>query len=93
MSDLDSRPRPGKQPNDVAALRALRTATRDYMVVLEAGYQALTNGAIERKPELAYLRSCLGLAIGKRGTGAGFGTPVQLEGMLTRMLGESTETT
>jgi hypothetical protein len=52
----------------------------------------LTNGAIERKPELAYLRSCLGVAIGKRGTGAGFGTPVQLEGMLTRMLGESTET-
>jgi len=49
---MESRTRPSWQPDsDVTALRALRKATRDYVIVLEAGLAALTNHAIEGKPE------------------------------------------
>lgn len=50
---MQSRTRPGRQvpvDPDVAALPALRRATRDYLVVLEAGLKALTDPAIEDKP-------------------------------------------
>lgn len=88
----NSRTRPGRQPDpNVLALRALRNATDDYLIVLEAGYVALTDQAIAGKPNLAYLRSALAVAAGKRGSGA-FGTPLGIRNMLTQALGES-ETT
>ena len=87
--DMESRTRPGKLPNPgVVALRALRQATRDYILVLDAGYSALTDEAIEGRGDLAYLRSAIAIATGKRG-GASFGSPISLEHMLTRLLGES----
>ncbi len=88
--ELESRTRPGRQPNpDVSALRALRRATDDYILILTAGYEALTNEAIAHSPELAYLRSAIGVAIGARsGSGYSFGTPVGIRNMLSRLLGE-----
>jgi len=87
---IGSRPRPDP---DVSALRAIRKATRDYMLILNATLDALTDDAIAAKPEVAYLRSALAIALGKRGSGGvSFGTPIQLEGMLSRLLGEE-ETT
>jgi hypothetical protein len=87
-NDMSSRTRPNRQPNpDVKALRALRRATRDYIVVLEAGLQALDVAAIQTNPQLVYLRTALAVATGKRGSA--FGTPYALEVMLTNMLGES----
>jgi hypothetical protein len=91
MSTMDSRTRPRRQPNpDVAALRSIRRATRDYLVVLDAALAALTDEAIESKPQLAYLQAALAIAAGRRGTnaGSGFGTPIQIEAMLSRLLGE-----
>jgi len=90
---MDSRTRPGKKPdNNVASLRALRRATRDYIVVLEAGYAALTDEAVAGKPELVYVRTALAIATGKRGSG-GFGTPIGIERMLSGLLGEEEITT
>jgi hypothetical protein len=87
---MESRTRPRPRPDpDVAALRAIRKATRDYLTVLDHALAALTDDAVASKPELAYLRSALAIATGKRGSGGvSFGTPVQLEGMLSRLLGE-----
>ena len=76
--------------NDLAALRALRRATRDCIVVLEAGRSALTNEVIEGTPEMAYIRSMLAVTTGRRGNG-GFGTPIGIEPMLSRALGETSE--
>jgi hypothetical protein len=87
--EMHSRSRPGKQPDpDITGLRALRQATRDYIMVLDAAYAALTDDAIAGKPQLAYLRSALAVATGRRG-GASFGTPIQMEHALSRLLGES----
>ena len=90
--DTDSRTRPRQPDPNVAALRALRQATRDYLVVLDAGLKALTNEAIEGKPELAYIRSAISIATGARGSGYSFGTPANIERLLSRALGEE-ETT
>src|SRR5262249_49129599 len=90
MNDLQSRTRPGHQPNsDVAALRAIRQATRDYLIVLAAALRALDNGAIAGKPELAYLRNAISVAAGARGTSYSFGTPANIERPLSRALGEA----
>ena len=60
MSDIESRTPPGRQPDhDVAAIRALRKATRDYIIVLEAGLVALTDDAIAGNPALASSSPCL----------------------------------
>jgi hypothetical protein len=88
---MESRTRPGaKPPNDnVAALRALRKATRDYLVVLDAGFKALDQVA-SANPELVYLRTALAIATGRRGSA--FGTPHGIETMITGLLGESVYT-
>jgi len=89
MNDMESRTRPAGRPSpDVAALRALRKATRDYLLVLEAGYQALGNDVIEKSPDLGYLRSELAVTTGTRGSG-GFGTVISIERRLTQLLGEA----
>ncbi len=75
---------------DIAALRALRKATHDYITVLEAAHAALGDPVIEGKPELAYLRGALAVAAGKRGA-APFGTPIMVRNLLSRMLGEAAE--
>ncbi len=85
---MASRTRPRRSDPDVSALRAIRRATRDYLTVLESALAALTDDAIAGQPHLAYLRSSLALATGKRG-GSSFGTPIQLLGQLDRMLGEA----
>jgi hypothetical protein len=83
---MESRTRP-RPPNDnVAALRAIRKATRDYIVVLDAGLRALDQAA-EGHPELVYLRAALAVATGRRVSS--FGTPHAIEIMITKMLGES----
>jgi len=87
-NDLESRTRPGKQPDpEAATLRALRTATRDYIVVLGAGLKAQIDEAIEGKPELVYIRAALANATGQRGSGD-FGTPIGIEHALSHLLGE-----
>ena len=94
-NDLRSRTRPGKQPDpNIAALRGIRAATRDYIIVLDAALKALNDDVIEGKPELAYLRSALAIAAGARNSGSGysFGTPINIERLITRLLGEE-ETT
>ena len=92
MNHMESRTRPGPhQPDpDVTALRALRQATSDYILVLTAGYQALTDAAIARSPGFVYLRTALAIATGKRGSG-GLGTPIGIESMLSKLLGEAEE--
>ena len=81
----------GLLPPEPSAARALRKTTRDYVIVLEAGLAALTNHAIEAKPE-AYLRAAPAVGVGKRGKGASFGTLVQIERQLSQLLGEETTT-
>jgi hypothetical protein len=82
---MESRMRPDP---DVSALRAIRKATRDYMLILDAALVGLSDDVVAGKPQMAYVRSALAIATGKRGAGVSFGTPVQIEGMLSRMLGE-----
>jgi hypothetical protein len=88
--EMDSRTRPGNRPpNDIAALRALRNATRDYIVVCHAGIEALSEEAVARRPRLGMLKTSLAVATGRRGSGFGIGTPIGLEEMLARLLGEA----
>lgn len=78
----------GEPDPNVASLRSLRRATRDYLIVCEAASQAMDNDAVRQQPDLHYLRAELEVATGKRGHG-GFGTPVSLEHRLTQLLGEA----
>jgi hypothetical protein len=90
-NDMQSRTRPGRQPDpNVAALRAIRAATRDYLIVLDAALAALTNDAIADNPDLAYLRSAIAIAAGARGAGYGFGSAANIERLLSKALGEET---
>lgn len=86
-NDLPSRTRPGRKPDpDVSALRALRKATRDYLLVCDAFLKALDQAA-EGNPELTYLRTALAVATGKRGSS--FSTAHSVAVMLDNLLGES----
>jgi len=88
---MESQTRPANRNSDIAALRALRNACRDFIIVCEAGYAALTDEVIERRPDLVYLRTSLAVASGKQGTGATFGTPIEIERRLSHLPGETTE--
>jgi hypothetical protein len=68
--------------------RATRRATRDYIVVLEAGLSALTNEVIEGTPEMAYIRSMLAVTTGRSGSG-GFGTPIGIEPIAQSCIGRN----
>lgn len=88
--EMGSRTRPRKLPprGDIVALaRALRLATRDYVAVLEGAITIMPDEVIAGRPELAYLRSMLYIATGKRGN-APFATPAGLDRWLSQLLGE-----
>lgn len=82
QSGMHSRSRP-RDPI-ISALRGLRSATRDYIVVAEATLRALD--ALEGHDELVYLRAALAVACGRRG--AAFGTPFAIEKQISALLGE-----
>ena len=82
-----SRTRRGRRGDVHEAAGQGQGAGRGEAVLMRAS-QAGTDQAIEGKPELAYLRTALAVACGK--WGSSFGTPIGIEIMITRMLGEST---
>ena len=91
-NDTRSRTRPGKQLDPrVRLLRELRTATRNYVTTLEAGLSVLTEELVGGDPQLATIRTLLRVATGARSTGAGyaFGTPINIERLLSQALGEA----
>ena len=73
---------------NVASLRVLRNATRDYIVVLDAAWEALTPEAVQHEPQLYHLRTAIGVSIGKLGH-AGLGTALGIEHQISRCLGEA----
>ena len=81
-----------RPPNDTAALRALRNAPFDYMLVLRAGVEALTDEAVAGWPDLACLRSQLRAAL-RQDRISSFSNPAAIMGTLARLLGEAEEET
>ncbi len=78
-----------RQPDPVVvALRALRAATRDYLIALGSALKVLTPEAVNDHSDLYYVRTALIVATGQRSVS--FGTAAAIEKMLNRALGEPT---